>query len=79
MGLCRMMLHAATGVVAGLMMKPPTSFGFSSLDWELCTKDNAAVAISFTSFLVSVCIALSGARIDVLGGGDFWVRHAACS
>lgn len=56
------------------MVKPPTSFGFSSLDWELCTQDNAAVAISFTCFLVSVCIALSGARIDVLGADGFWVR-----
>jgi len=36
--------------------------GFGWLDWELVKNDNAAVALAFTSFIVSITIVLSGVR-----------------
>lgn len=54
-----------------------TGLGFGWLDWELVENDNPAVAVSFTSFLVALCIALTGARTPANIEDDFFEVGAA--
>lgn len=52
--------------------------GFGWLDWELVKNDNAAVALAFTSFIVSITIVLSGVRTPAPVDDPFFQQIFDC-